>query len=68
MNEKKLNIDSKGKELLREVKSSIMSIEPEAEVYLFGSRVRGEFNENSYCDFLVLLPGDVTDQRKSITI
>ncbi|OIN60528.1 nucleotidyltransferase domain-containing protein [Arsenicibacter rosenii] len=39
---------------LKQVKESILAIDPEAEVYLFGSRARGDYRRNSDWDFLVL--------------
>ena len=36
------------------VKSAVFEIDPEAEVYLFGSRARGDFNDESDWDFLIL--------------
>ena len=37
------------------VKEEIMKIDPHAEVVLFGSRARGDFNFESDWDFLILL-------------
>ncbi|MCP1608616.1 putative nucleotidyltransferase/HEPN domain-containing protein [Azospirillum lipoferum] len=39
--------------------------EPEA-VYLFGSRARGDFHEDSDCDLLVIVPDDAPKERRSI--
>lgn len=50
--------------LLRRIKSTILAIEPEAEIYLFGSRARGEATEESDWDVLVLLKGEVLYYRK----
>src|SRR3989339_1983652 len=50
--------------ILREIKEKIIQVEPEAEVYLFGSRARNDFNEDSDWDLLVLLPGNVNESRK----
>ena len=41
-------------EFLQEVKRSIHEIDPQAEVWLFGSRARGDAREDSDWDFLVL--------------
>ncbi|MFH1050151.1 MAG: nucleotidyltransferase domain-containing protein [bacterium] len=51
-------------EILNEIKQAIISIEPEAEVYLFGSRARGTHKDDSDWDVLVLLPGKVNYLRK----
>ena len=40
---------------LQEVKRSVQEIDPQAEVWLFGSRARGDFREDSDWDFLVLM-------------
>ena len=52
------------KEFLKKTKDSILSLEPEAEVWLFGSRARGDFNDESDWDILILLPGEVVWERK----
>jgi predicted nucleotidyltransferase len=49
--------------LLLKVKKCILEIEPSAEVFLFGSRARNDFNEFSDWDFLVLVDGEVTTAR-----
>lgn len=41
-------------EFLAEVKQQILRIDPQAEVWLFGSRVRGNARADSDWDFLVL--------------
>ena len=38
----------------KRVKSAVLSVEPEAQVILFGSRARGDWNEDSDWDFFVL--------------
>jgi uncharacterized protein len=52
-------------ELLRKAKAAVKEVEPEAELYLFGSRARGDHNDDSDWDFLVLLPGKIDYDRKS---
>lgn len=37
------------------VKAEVLKIDPRAEVFLFGSRARGDFNSESDWDFLILL-------------
>ena len=51
-------------DILEEIKKSVLSIEPEAEVYLFGSRARGDYRVDSDWDILVLLPGKGDGKRK----
>ena len=41
-------------EFLQEVKRSVLEIDPQAEVWLFGSQARGDAREDSDWDFLVL--------------
>ena len=41
-------------EFLQEVKRSVHQIDPQAEVWLFGSRARGDAHDDSDWDFLVL--------------
>lgn len=44
------------KDFLREIRDKIQKLEPKAEIYLFGSRARGDFNINSDWDVLVISP------------
>jgi predicted nucleotidyltransferase len=44
------------KDLLNRIKLSIESLDPYAEVYLFGSRARGDFRKGSDWDILVVSP------------
>jgi predicted nucleotidyltransferase len=39
---------------LDEIKNTVKSVEPEAEVILFGSRARGDFRQDSDWDLLIL--------------
>ncbi len=48
-------------EMINKVSTAICEIEPEAEIFLFGSRARGDYNNDSDWDFLILTP------RKKIT-
>ncbi len=52
------------KVLLQRIKSAIQEIEPNAELYLFGSHSRGDATEESDWDVLVLVDGEVTMNRK----
>lgn len=52
------------KTLLERIKSVILALEPDAEIYLYGSRARGDWDEDSDWDVLVLVQGEVTPARK----
>lgn len=45
-------------ELIKRIKSGIIQKEPEAEIYLYGSRARGDNHPNSDWDILILSPRD----------
>lgn len=49
---------------VRRIKEAVLEVEPSAEVYLYGSRVRGDTHDESDWDFLILLDGPVTEQKK----
>lgn len=42
------------KEILSKIKAAVQEIVPDAKVYLFGSRARGDWHEESDWDILVL--------------
>ncbi|HIK10428.1 MAG TPA: nucleotidyltransferase domain-containing protein [Oscillatoriaceae cyanobacterium M33_DOE_052] len=50
-------------QLLALVKQAVREVEPEAEIILFGSRARGDARFDSDWDFLILLNGEVNDDR-----
>jgi predicted nucleotidyltransferase len=50
-------------ELLEQVKQTVHEIEPDADIILYGSRVRGDVHAESDWDFLILLDGVVDDAR-----
>ena len=52
-------------EFLQEVKRSVHQIDPEAEVWLFGSRARGDARDDSDWDFLVLTDKPVDRNLKN---
>lgn len=52
-------------EFLQEVKRYVHEIDPQAEVWLFGSRARGDAREDSDWDFLVLTDKPVDRNLKS---
>jgi len=45
--------------LFNRVKNAVKQIEPSAEIILYGSRAREDFNEGSDWDFLILVDGIV---------
>lgn len=49
--------------LLEQVKGTILEIEPDADVIIYGSRTRREAGDESDWDFLVLLDGSVDQER-----
>ncbi|MBC8156395.1 MAG: nucleotidyltransferase domain-containing protein [Bacteroidetes bacterium] len=51
-------------EFLLEVKRYVLEIDPQAEVWLFGSRARGDARPDSDWDFLVLTDKPVDRQYK----
>jgi len=56
-------VDEKLKILLDRI---VPALNPEA-VYLFGSRARGDFREDSDYDLLVVVPDDTPRERRSIS-
>ncbi len=52
--------------LLTRCRTAIESIDPSAEVILYGSRARGDGTEESDYDLLILIDGDVTLEREDI--
>lgn len=50
-------------EILKQVKKTVLKIEPSAEVILYGSRARDDYLEHSDWDFLVLVDGSVDTTR-----
>lgn len=51
------------KVLLERAKQAVHSVEPDAEIILYGSRSREEAVSDSDWDFLVLIEGTVNDER-----
>lgn len=49
---------------LQEVKRYVHEIDPQAEVWLFGSRARGDAREDSDWNFLVLTDTDLSGGRR----
>lgn len=48
------------------VRTELLKIDEESEVFLFGSRARGDFREDSDWDFLILLGKRVTSPMKDL--
>jgi predicted nucleotidyltransferase len=59
-------VDARNDEKLQLLLDRIVpALEPEA-VYLFGSRARGDFHEDSDYDLLVIVPDDAPKERRSM--
>ncbi len=43
-------------EILAKIKESVKKLEPKSEIFLFGSRARGDEREDSDWDLLILIP------------
>jgi len=50
-------------QILKKTKETIKSMEPSAEIFLFGSRARKDCRNDSDWDFLILVDGPVDTQR-----
>jgi predicted nucleotidyltransferase len=50
-------------ELIEQIRHAVYEVEPEAEIILYGSRSRGEAQQESDWDFLILVEGPIDDQR-----
>ena len=50
-------------QITKDIKLTVLGIDPTAEVILFGSRARGDFHEESDWDVLVLTDGDETTAK-----
>ncbi|MCY7358378.1 MAG: nucleotidyltransferase domain-containing protein [Rudanella sp.] len=51
---------------LQQVKATVKAIDPTAEVWLFGSRARGDARDDSDWDFLVLTEQPITRDYKNL--
>jgi uncharacterized protein len=49
--------------ILEKIKAAILKIEPSAEIILYGSRAREDFHDGSDWDFLIIVNGEVDDNR-----
>ena len=53
----------KRNELIEQIKQTVLELEPEAEIILYGSRSRGDATSESDWDFLILVDGPISDER-----
>ena len=51
--------------LLQKIKQAVQTIEPEAQIFLYGSRARGDAKPDSDWDLLVLVDGIANPSRTS---
>lgn len=49
--------------LLKLIKQTVLAIEPTAEIILYGSRARGDAEPDSDWDLLILVDGEVDNER-----
>lgn len=56
-------MDSPDNQITQHIKKAIHEKNPDAEVILFGSHARGDWNENSDWDVLVLLDQEKVDRQ-----
>lgn len=59
-------VSKEGRALLMKCRRVIKSIEPSAEVILYGSRARGDADPESDYDLLILVDGEVSLEREDI--
>ncbi|RLD58117.1 MAG: nucleotidyltransferase domain-containing protein [Bacteroidetes bacterium] len=52
------NFNPVDEKIVRDIKEKILEINPDAEIYLYGSRARGDVHEESDWDILILLNKD----------
>lgn len=50
-------------ELISQIRRAVQQVEPDAEIILYGSRSRGDYQKDSDWDFLILVDGVATDER-----
>ena len=55
---------SQKEEILLRIKKEILSVVPDAKIYLFGSRARGDFHDESDWDILILTNRPVNKNLK----
>jgi len=52
------------KKILNEIIKAVATVDPQAEVYLFGSRARGDYRKDSDWDIFILTPNDINEKDK----
>jgi predicted nucleotidyltransferase len=57
-------MEPKDREILSEFATRVRSIEPRARIWAYGSRARGDAEEFSDLDVCVVLPGQLTFERR----
>lgn len=50
--------------ILSDIKAAVLSVDEQVNVLLFGSRARGDFNEESDWDILILTNEEVNDELR----
>lgn len=53
---------------IKEIKAAILSVAPDAEIILFGSQARGDAQEDSDIDLLVLVEGEEVTMQEQMAI
>ena len=53
-------------EITSKVKQTVKEFDPNAEVILFGSRARGDYNKDAGWDFLILTDRNVNEPLKTV--
>ena len=51
-------------EILQEIKRRVLAVEPQAEVWLYGSRARGDYTDDSDWDLIVIVPREIDYKQK----
>lgn len=65
INGKKIPDDNNANRLIQRLKNIVYSYDENAEIILFGSRARGDWQEESDWDFLILTDIEATEELKS---
>jgi len=56
----------KDRTIVQNIKKKILEVNPDAEIYLYGSRARGDIHEESDWDILILLNKDKVSRLEEI--